>query len=246
MNTLEQYIISGSFETLYTQLREAEGRIYKDEEVAQLPVISSSHVHYKEWLIRKRSSEKLIAYLKKKKRPLDILEIGCGNGWLSHRLSEIPGSKVIGTDINFTEIQQAARVFQHIPNLHFMFASLEPGIFKTEEFDCIIFAASIQYFESLKDTIQNVIPLLKPRGELHIIDSPFYPTQELLAAKQRSRHYYEMIGYPEMTEHYFHHSLDDLKSFHYKIRHNPESVFNMFTKNKNPFHWIGVPRLEDS
>ena len=67
----------------------------------------------------------------------------------------LPGSKVIGTDINFSEIQQAARVFQHVPNLHFIYTYAEPGVFKEKKFDIIIFAASIQYFESLQETISN-------------------------------------------------------------------------------------------
>ena len=88
MNSLGQHITPVDFESLYIQLREKEGRIYPDEEVAQLPVTSSTHPHYKEWLIRKESSQKLVSWLKKKKKPLDMLEIGCGNGWLSHKLSD--------------------------------------------------------------------------------------------------------------------------------------------------------------
>ena len=114
------HIVNPDFETLYIRLRRQERRIYSDEELIDLPNIQTTHPHYKEWQLRKHSSEKLFSYLKRKNKSLDILEIGCGNGWLSHRLSIIPGGKVIGTDINFTEIQQAARVFQHIPNLHFI------------------------------------------------------------------------------------------------------------------------------
>ena len=41
MNSLGQHITPVDFETLYIRLREKEGRIYTDEEVAQLPAISS-------------------------------------------------------------------------------------------------------------------------------------------------------------------------------------------------------------
>ncbi len=238
MTTSDKHIIPGDFETIYIQLRQKEGRIYTDEEVAQLPSIPPGHIHYKEWLIRKESSQKLIDRLKKKKKALDILEIGCGNGWLSQKLSAIPGSKVIGTDINFTEIQQAARVFQNLSNLHFIYVYIEPGVFKEKKFDIIVFAASIQYFSSLNDTINNALKLLKPDGELHVIDSPFYSLAELRAAKLRTRQYYESTGFPEMADCYFHHCLDDLDNYNYKILYDPKSLVNKLLQNKTPFHWI--------
>jgi 2-polyprenyl-3-methyl-5-hydroxy-6-metoxy-1,4-benzoquinol methylase len=77
-----------NFERLYIALREQEQRLYTDEQVRQLPDIDPSHLHYKEWKIRKHSAERLISYLNKKKRRLNILEIGCGNGWLSAQLAE--------------------------------------------------------------------------------------------------------------------------------------------------------------
>lgn len=234
------HIDKPDFETLYTSLRSKEGRIYSDGELLHLPDIQTTHPHYKEWRLRKHSSQKLISYLTRKKKPLDILEIGCGNGWLSHRLSAIPGSKVTGIDINFTEIQQAARVFQHIPNLHFMYAQIQPGLFKEKRFDSILFAASIQYFASLAETINNTLPLLKPGGEIHIIDSSFYPVSEVLAARQRSRQYYESVGFRQMADFYFHHSLDALKSYNYSLLFNPKSMAGKLSRNKNPFHWICI------
>ena len=117
---------------------------------------------------------------------------------------------------------------------------MDPGVFKEKKFDAIVFAASIQYFASLKDMIKNTLQLLRPDGELHIIDSPFYSFPELLAANQRSRHYYESVGFPEMADFYFHHSLDDLENYDYKILYDPNSLFNKLLRNKNPFHWICI------
>ena len=240
MTALEKNTIQVDFETLYLRLRVQERRIYSDEEIAQLPIIASSHRHYKEWQIRNDSSQKLINYLQKRKHPNDILEIGCGNGWLSHRLSAIPGSRVIGTDINFLEIQQAARVFQNITNLHFIYAPVDSEFFKEKGFDTVVFAASLQYFESLTGIINSTLRLLKPGGEIHIIDTPFYPKFELLPAKQRSRVYFETAGFPEMVNYYFHHCLDDLKIYNYSILRDPKRIFNKFSRQKNPFYWIRI------
>jgi ubiquinone/menaquinone biosynthesis C-methylase UbiE len=238
------HTISGDFEKLYIQLRKKEGRVYTDEEVATLPEIAETHPHYSEWQIRKQSCQKLISYLQKKQstasneQTLKILEVGCGNGWLSHHLAAIPGSKVIGTDINFTELRQAAKVFHNIPNLHFIYSHIESGVFEETQFDVIVFAASIQYFSSLTEIIRNSLRLLKPDGEIHIIDSHFYSLSELSAAKQRSILYYQAAGFPEMANWYFHHCLDDLEQYNYSILYDPGSLFNRFLRNKNPFPWI--------
>ena len=74
----------GEFEQLYIKLRNQEKRIYEDEEVAWLPDVSEDNIHKKEWRIRKASCQKLTHYLSSKKRALKILEVGCGNGWLSY------------------------------------------------------------------------------------------------------------------------------------------------------------------
>ena len=240
MTDTGNHIAPSDFETLYIRLREQEGRMYTDEELLSLPEISTTHFHCEEWRIRKNSSQKLIAHLKKKNKPLEILEIGCGNGWLSRNLSTIPGSRVIGTDINFTEIQQAARVFQDVPNLHFMYVHIEPGVFKEKKFDSIVFAASIQYFPSLSEIIKKTLRLLKPGGEIHIIDSHFYPLADISEAKHRSVLYYESAGFPEMAAYYFHHSLDELEDFKYSILYDPQKLLYKFSPNKNPFYWICI------
>jgi hypothetical protein len=68
------------FEKLYITLREKENRLYTDDQVKQLPLIPSSHVHSAEWVIRKRSTARLLNYLRKRRIQLSILEAGCGNG----------------------------------------------------------------------------------------------------------------------------------------------------------------------
>lgn len=228
------------FEKRYLELRSKEARLYTDEELINLPDIPLIHPHYAEWQLRKRSADKLIQWLLKKQQPLHILEAGCGNGWLAKQLAAIPRSKVIGSDINFTELQQAAKVFSHIPRLHFIYGDICHGLFDESVFDCIVFAASIQYFPSLKEVISTSLSLLKPGGELHIIDTPFYKRGEVAAAKKRTADYYKNIGFPEMSSHYFHHSFNELAPFEYDLLYDPTSLQHFFTKNKNPFPWFCI------
>ena len=239
MIALVEHIATDNFEALYLHLRKKEGRVYSDEEVKSLPDIAITHQHYKEWQLRKQSLQRLTEHLKDKQRPLEILEIGCGNGWLSHQLATIDGAVVTGSDINLSEIQQASRVFKEIPNLNFIYGDLESNL-KEKKFDIIIFAAAIQYFASPEKIIQKAFRLLKPNGEIHIIDSHFYSMENRRAAIERSVAYYEKAGFPEMKAHYFHHTLDSLAGFNYRVFYNPNSLFNRFLKNKNPFYWIQI------
>jgi ubiquinone/menaquinone biosynthesis C-methylase UbiE len=228
------------FEQYYIELRQKEQRIYSDEELLQLPLIAKNHPHYNEWQVRRRSCNRLVHHLQKKQPLQKILEIGCGNGWLSHQLAGIPGSKVIGMDINFTELQQAARVFSHISNLQFMYCSINSEILEQMEFDCIVLAACVQYFPSLPDTISYLLGRLKVKGEIHILDSPLYKPGEIAEAKQRTTDYYRDLGFPEMGNYYFHHLVTGLASFNYEMLYQPSSLQHYLLQHKNPFPWLCI------
>ena len=228
------------FERRYIELRNKEKRIYTDEEVKQLPDCDLSHPHHKEWQIRKIACRKLVTYLSNKKKPLQILEIGCGNGWLSHQLSTIPRSRVLGLDINFTELQQAARVFNDCPKIKFMYGDIKSGILSGRQFDIILFAASIQYFRLPDEILDHCLQYLKPSGEIHIIDTMFYPPKAINGAQERSAQYFSSMGYPEMAYHYFHHTLSYMSQYNHKILYNPDSFWNRFSKYRVPFPWICI------
>jgi ubiquinone/menaquinone biosynthesis C-methylase UbiE len=226
----------------YILLRKKEGRIYSDKEVSSLPEIDKEHQHYTEWRIRKDTSDRLIKYLINKKKNLEVFEVGCGNGWLSAKLALIPFSRITGIDINAEELNQAKRVFGEIENLEFFNCSLQDEMFSGRKFDIIVFAASVQYFSSLERVLNESLKRLKSGGEIHIIDTHLYKQNETSAARLRSNEYYKSIGFPEMSDQYFHHSLEDLKLFGHDILYDPKSIINKLKKNKNPFYWVCIPK----
>jgi ubiquinone/menaquinone biosynthesis C-methylase UbiE len=231
-------VVSNDFEDLYFAVRRRENRIYSDGELACLPEIDARHVHAEEWKVRRRSAIRLIDYLQKKHRSLRILEAGCGNGWLSAKLAGIPGSYVTGLDVNQIEIIQASRVFVK-DNLEFVYDAFNEDTFEDEKFDVIVFAASLQYFQSAQKTPELALSLLNKGGEVHIIDTHFYKTEEMAKADERSRSYYHSLGFPQMADHYFHHSIDDLAGLKHHILLNPDSMISLLAK-RGPFHWITV------
>ena len=228
------------FTQQYILLRNKEGRIYSDREVVGLPEIGKEHKYYNEWQIRKDTSSRLLKYLINKKKGVQILEVGCGNGWLSAKLSGIPLSRVTGIDINAEELSQAKRVFSQFGNVDFINCSLQDEMFNGRKFDIIVFAASVQYFASLEKVLTESLTRLKHGGEIHIVDSHLYKQIGISAARMRSNEYYKSIGFPEMSDQYFHHSLEDLKLFNHDILYDPNSLINKLRKNRNPFHWVIV------
>jgi ubiquinone/menaquinone biosynthesis C-methylase UbiE len=233
---------AGAFEKLYVQLRKKEQRLYTDEEVRNLPKIAATHLHFKEWLFRKRSCDRLIEYLEQKNKPLHILEIGCGNGWLSAQLAENISGQVVGMDINKEELTQAARVFSDISNLKFISGDIRSAQLEHNSYDIIVFAASLQYFPSLKEIMQSAFQYLRAGGEVHIMDTIFYKKNNVDAARLRTKDYYTTLGFPEATDYYYHHCIEDLKNFSAKILYDPVSWMHKFSKNKCPFFWVCIKK----
>lgn len=228
------------FEAAYIAARQKEHRYYTNHEVLQLPEIDVMHAHYNEWQIRKKTCNRLTAYLADKKRPLHILEVGCGNGWLSAKLADIQHCTVLGTDINETELKQAIEVFGERSNLSFEYKDIREDVSAVRQFDIIVFAASIQYFGSLPEILKSANRLLPEHGEIHILDTIFYKKDQVPAAQQRTRTYYDSMGNSAMTGYYFHHTLDELKSFSHTILYNPRSILNRTVNRHDPFFWIRI------
>jgi len=225
---------------LYIAVRNKENRLYTDEELLMLPEVNSRHVHWQEWQIRQRSCNRMLRHLKNMNKPLRILEIGCGNGWLSNRLSEIKQADITGLDINVTELYQARNVFGHKTNLHFLQGDIRDGMLDKEKFDVVIFAASIQYFSSVPAIICKIGQLLNLDGEIHIMDSMFYSELNVHNAKSRSDRYFNELGFPEMSDHYFHHVFSELQKFNCKILSRPATGLKKMFAGKTPFYWVVI------
>src|SRR3569833_1948339 len=151
-------------------------------------------------------------------------------------MAGIPGSYVTGLDINQIEITQANRVFD-ADNLEFIYDLFNEDTFEDEQFDVIVFAASLQYFESAQKTLELALSLLREGGEVHIIDTHFYRPEELPKANERSRGYYNSLGFPQKTDKYFHHSISDLAGLKHHILLNPDSMLSQLAK-RGSFLWF--------
>ena len=43
-----------------------------------------------------------------------------------------------------------------------------------------------------------------------------------------------------MADYYYHHTLADLRSFHYTVLYNPRDMRNRFRRSKSPHPWIRI------
>ncbi len=230
---------------IYLRVREKEGRLYSDDVVAHLPLIPNGHPLVDEWQARSASASRLTRYLSPRPKPLRILDLGCGNGWLSNMLSTF-GHRVIGMDQNDYELKQAARVFSPDSRLLFLRGDIFSAPFLFLQFDVIVLASAIQYFRDISALLSVLSNYLKPQGEIHIIDSPLYSDAELENAVRRSQQYYSSLGFPEMSEHYFHHRLSDLDVYHPEILYRSYSfkhfVNRWLGRVDSPFSWIMIKK----
>ncbi len=228
---------------LYLRVREKEGRFYPDTIVARLPHIPRDNPLSTEWRSRADSCARLTHYLAAHHRSLSVLELGCGNGWLSHHISLVPGINVWGVDRASPELTQAARVF-HQANLIFIATDIFTPPFGPHTFDVIILASVIQYFPDLPRLIHTLQSRLASGGEIHVLDSPLYSPEEIPAARERTRAYYATLCYPEMAEQYFHHAFSELELFVPRWLYRPDNLLPRLVRRlgQSPasFPWLVI------
>lgn len=233
------------FEELYLKLRRKEKRLYSDEEVKLLPFASSLNPHKREWDYRAKSFIRFKEYLKKFNEELNILDLGCGNGWFSGELSKTFNHNFYCLDVNLYELRQAVRLFND-ENIKFIYGDLFKMEIAKNSFDLVVMNSSVQYFGNLNSLLKELMYALKLEGEIHIIDSPFYEEEELQTAKERTTAYYNSLGFPEMSDFYFHHTYKNLNDFNHQILYDPRTLKNKLLslafKSDSPFPWIKIKR----
>lgn len=238
-------------ETRYWQVRAREFRLYSDEIVRQLPDIPGDHPLKQEWAARADSLGRLADHVARFWRDLRVLDLGCGNGWMTHQLASISVRvRAYGLDLNRRELRQAARVFVDKPRVKFLYGDVFSAPLPTRTFDVIVLASVIQYFADLPALIRRLQALGVPGGEIHILDSPLYAEAEVAAARARSAAYYKSKGLAFMLSDYYHHTRASLAPFRPEVLYEPSALLNRLARwwwaeqPRSPFPWLRlmIPR----
>lgn len=218
-------------EQLYYDVRNKEGRIISDDELKQLPFTTADNPYKKEWDIRAENFERFKKFISRKynDKQLEILDVGCGNGWMSHCLNAL-GHRVAAVDLNMSELLQAEKVFGGSDTLQWLYADVLNDGFPAGKYDIIVLAASCQYFDDITFLTNKLKLLLSPGGCIHLLDSVFYKNNRQNEARQRSIQYYTSLGYASMSEYYFHHSIESL------IKNGYKKIYPGFF-SRSPVQW---------
>jgi ubiquinone/menaquinone biosynthesis C-methylase UbiE len=236
---------NSSIEGMYHALRDKEGWIYPNTIVEQLPIIGKIDPHSSQWLIRKNSLHRLAQYLITQYPGSTILDVGCGNGWMTNGLVK-EGFQVCAIDLNYFELRQAASIFRKTTNAIWLYGNILSDIIPHDSIDCVVMASSMQYFMDIEQLMESLFQIVRDNGEIHIIDTPFYSAREKDKAAQRSTAYFASIGHPDFADHYFHRTYDELRNYSFRVQYHPNRVINkvrnILGQGGSPFPWIVIQK----
>lgn len=113
--------------------------------------------------------------------PLDILDLGAGNCWLSYRLA-LRGHRPVAVDLLENEFDGLGAAKHYQSRLPYIFprfrAELDRLPFGDEQFDVAIFNASLHYSEDYARTLGEALRCLRRPGWLIIADTAWYSSEE--------------------------------------------------------------------
>jgi SAM-dependent methyltransferase len=169
----------------YQRIRLAEGRgsATADYYLA-LPYKDLTGANQGQWSIRgctfRYFERKILPAFEASRDPLEILDLGAGNGWLSYRLA-LRGHRPVAVDL-MTDSRDGLSAAQHFSsNLGVLFpcfqAELDNLPFADSQFDIAVFNASFHYSEDYQRTLGEALRCVKPGGAIVIADTAWYSSE---------------------------------------------------------------------
>ena len=191
----------------YESIRAAEGRGNANADYyLALPYRDLSGLHSSQWDMRART----FAYIERKIVPrvtastqqkLRILDLGAGNGWMSHRLAR-KGHMPVAVDLLTNDRDGLGAARHYTQRLHCLFprfqAELDNLPFGDNQFDLVVFNSSFHYSEDYEKTLAEAIRCTRDRGTVVIADTPWYSDEGsgLQMVEERRRLFIKRYGFP--------------------------------------------------
>ena len=192
----------------YARLREAEGRGAGGEaELLALPYLTTGPLAT-QWGVRARTYNRFVGAVlaplaRQKKRPLRVLDLGAGNGWLCYRLSLL-GHRAVACDVRCDTVDGLGAARPYTRHLQKPFgrigSTFEVLPFSAGSFDIALFNASVHYAEDLNAVLREAARVVEPGGRVAILDSPFYrraATGDAMVLEKRRN---TIVRYPGLAE----------------------------------------------
>lgn len=170
------------FRAEYGAHRAAEGRgAGGTAELLALPYLATGR-QAPQWRVRARTWDAFAARVlrpmaRQANRPLRILDLGAGNGWLCYRASLL-GHHPTAVDVRDDAVDglgAAAGYDAHLPRpFARIAASFDALPVPDAAYDLAVFNASLHYALDLAATLREAACAVRPGGRIAILDSPFY------------------------------------------------------------------------
>lgn len=170
------------FREAYAAHRAAEGRgAGGASEVRALPYLTRGPTAA-QWRVRARTYERFLSAVvgprERQGRTLTVLDLGAGNGWLSHRLGA-RGHRALALDARVDAVDGLGASHglwcPRDPWVVPVAAEFEAIPLAEESVDLTIFNASLHYAFVLCQVLAEARRVTRSGGAIAILDTPFYP-----------------------------------------------------------------------
>lgn len=146
-------------------------------------------------IFNQRTLDKDYHTLKSALKPgLRVLDIGCGTGAITKDIAAIvgPSGTVVGIDNTESFITEGKNLFGSIQNLELIHCDLL-DFDSLEKFDLIVSARTFQWISTLDKAIDKLKTLLKPNGQVSILDYNHEAIDWNPKIPKSMEHYYHMF-----------------------------------------------------
>lgn len=163
----------------YETVRQAEGRGSDDPAYYRaLPFQDLTERFSDDWSIRARSFQALVEQVvtpveAQRSRPLTVLDLGAGNGWLSYRLAA-RGHQVAAVDLLTNAFDGLGAHIHYDVAFTPVQAEYDRLPFEADQVDLAVFNGSLHYATDYETALSEVLRVMRRDGRLVIMDSPVY------------------------------------------------------------------------
>jgi SAM-dependent methyltransferase len=159
----------------YRAVRQQEGRrATAADYYRRLPTVPPSDPHAGDWQIRRETYHHLLGHvLAAGPLPIQVLDLGAGSGWLSHRLSAL-GHRTVAVDALDDEVDGLGAARFYDTQFAAVQADFDALPFSPAQFDLVVFNGSLHYAPDMPATLERAHRMLAPGGALVVMDSPMF------------------------------------------------------------------------
>ena len=188
------------FRDEYAAHRAAEGRQYRHDQLLELPYLTDGPLA-RQWQVRARTFDAFVRHVlapaaARRRRPLDVLDLGAGNAWLCYRAA-LAGHRAVAVDIRLDAVDGLGAAAPYVARtarqrIQCVAASFDALPLRAATFDVVVFNAALHYAIDLTAALAEASRVTRSGGALAILDSPCYVAlsdgQAMVAEKHRLAH----------------------------------------------------------